>query len=197
VAKDKTVAGLTNTLCYGMTGQSSTCSLHSCGGAKGQAKSRAQSRKRLRQCCSPQCMFHSQQPKRHCNCVSVAHMDRVSTCQYRHVQISFHRCNHGSPFLGCSGACLGACTGLKSSRWDRRAIETAEFLRRICSLKAFTESSSRCRCLFRPCHKGRVAPLHWTSVGNSLSHLAADRLTACSEDGWHDGWMYVACRRTL
>jgi hypothetical protein len=77
-------------------------------------------------------------------------------------------------------------------------VEPAEFLLRILlDCEALTAQSPRCQCLLDPCRKAPVARRHWTSVWCCYPHAVAGRLTACSEDGWHDGWMYVACTRAM
>jgi hypothetical protein len=88
----------------------------------------------------------------------------------------------------------------QSLEWDGGAIELpAEFLLRIrlTAKRLSTEQYSRCQCRLDQCRKGRVARPRWTSVRSRHSHCVAGPLTARSEDGWHDGRMYVAAAWAL
>ena len=115
-------------------------------------------------------------------------------CMVRYANVSFHNASMG---LRSRGAALGECTSPWSLKWDDGARQT----RRVSSPHLFdceaSTAQSACRCLSVPCRRGRVARLHSTSVRCCQSHALARRLTACSEDGWHDGRMYVVCEQRL
>lgn len=80
---------------------------------------------------------------------------------------------------------------LEALRWDDTTVSPTVLLLRIACNQTLSAESQRCRCPSVRCPRGREAPQPLTSVW--LCHLRVFWTLAnsmCSEDGWHDGWMY-------